>query len=362
MGSRTEHKTGTGAKGQSGPIAALSLLKLAAICAIMWIHTVSFRPDNAFPFNSCQTLVELFLMITGFFTFRHFQKERYISLSLDDKCRSAWRYTADKFLRFVPYMLLALLAVNLPRLSDASSLEGALNVLRDMVLGAFYLTGIPGAYPLTPVWYLSALFIAFPLFCVLCQLKNTRIIALGALAGAICYYFGTEGCAYKTAGIVPRAFIGLCAGIAVHYAADWLRTKKLTSLSKTLLTLTLALCLGTLFAFYQSPVAGFARAGSSKGFCVLLIAIVLVIILSEQTVVSSLRHRFFSHVEQLSMTMFILHYVVVFHINRSYSHLPLDEKLAAFCVGTVVLSLAAQALFGLLSPLTAALKSCFVKE
>ena len=57
-------------------ISLLGFIKFFAAILIVWFHTsIFFLPEETWRFTTGRILVELFFIITGYFTAKHFQKD-----------------------------------------------------------------------------------------------------------------------------------------------------------------------------------------------------------------------------------------------------------------------------------------------
>ena len=77
------------------------LAKFIASCLIMTYHIFIFGLRN-YHFGTAWIYVEFFLIITGFFTARHFS-----TVKTEEPMKIAIRYTINKFLPLIPYTTIA---------------------------------------------------------------------------------------------------------------------------------------------------------------------------------------------------------------------------------------------------------------
>ena len=145
--------------------------RFIAILIIMGHHLSRVKAVD-YHFATGWVYVEFFFLVTGYFTARHLC--RYPEENCID-------YTLAKFKRLIGIAWLAIVSEYMLELSITfivdknRGLPVLLSYLKDlpfemMMIGSSYKTP-----SLVPVWYLSALFIVFPLFCLFYQIKNKQL-------------------------------------------------------------------------------------------------------------------------------------------------------------------------------------------
>ena len=163
--------------------------------------------------------VEFFFMLTGYFTMRHFSAADRGD-SLDDAARRAIVYTYKKFKRLFPYIVLILLmtSIYIIVVGDDSAIVVLFNALMEMTLitsAAKY----DGA-----LWFLSAMFIVFPLFCCMLQIKSKNFLLIISAFYSIVYYNITcVGLYCEFPWHILRAYAGLTLGVVVYYLSKNIR-------------------------------------------------------------------------------------------------------------------------------------------
>lgn len=172
-------------------------------------------------FQSGWIAVEFFFLLTGYFTVCHFERTR--EPERGECAKTAIQYTLRKFRRFLPYFVLAEIAeYTLDSTSiwmDTHSWTSVFQLLRNMPAElAFLSTAGFSELNLIPIWFLSAMLITLPVFCLLLLRwrKVTQyllswcvpILCLGCLNGC---YGAAEG--------VPcylRAISGMLLGCCIY--------------------------------------------------------------------------------------------------------------------------------------------------
>lgn len=152
---------------------------------------------------------EFFFIITGFYTAKHFYGKKD-----SDRPRAALMYIVRKFKSYLPYTTIAILAVYI---------MGGIQMMGYGIKTAiFYFTDMPfemlyiRAVRLGPMWFLSALFLAFPFFSLFIQMKNRYLVCMGSIMYSVWYYYSTNDLHSETSW--QRAMAGLMIGTFIFYA------------------------------------------------------------------------------------------------------------------------------------------------
>ena len=88
-------------------ISLLGFIKFVAAVLIAWFHTSIFFASKSEPrFTTGCILVELFFIITGYFTAKHFQNNKMgiQTLSINEKALLAIRYSIKKYIIYTIYL------------------------------------------------------------------------------------------------------------------------------------------------------------------------------------------------------------------------------------------------------------------
>lgn len=207
----------------------IELLRFIASVFIAIGHMGFMGYNVSRPFANTWYYVEMFFMLTGYFTMRHVDVRRE-ELKKRGYVRAAMEYTCRKFTRYLPYTIPALLVLylyrGLPYLRK-SWYSGFLHSLENLPFEAAFLSAAnTDGTLLIPIWFLSAIFIVLPLFFLLAESENKYLTILVCLYASCFYYlyrydFGSH--AYPNQMI--RAFCGMSAGVLVYYASEALKKK-----------------------------------------------------------------------------------------------------------------------------------------
>lgn len=194
------------------------------------------------PFNSAWIYVEFFFILSGYFTMYHYsmRKDPDKTLSLEIKASEAVGYTLKKFGRMFPYILIAVfMEFTVECISTGISGERQfLNLSEQFIVESLLLSssGLVSAH-VAPIWYLSAMFLVFPLFCLLLSFKQMWKWYYQYLSWIL------AACFYGHVGIVSRpndllrAFVCLWLGVFVYGLAEKVKNIPETRLSETFFTI-----------------------------------------------------------------------------------------------------------------------------
>lgn len=307
------------------------LAKFIASCLIMTYHIFIFGLRN-YHFGTAWIYVEFFLIITGFFTARHFS-----TVKTEEPMKIAIRYTINKFLPLIPYTTIAtvlmylLLLVPLLVNGQLNFEEFLLSFTTDMPFDLLLISDAYAAPLVAPLWYLSALIVVFPIFCyLLLRLDKYQIMVFSALYFILYYsYFGINGeCA--------KAFLRMIAGLAVGsflFELSVMYEKYIKNISKSTLTIV------ELMTFAIPIYLTFSLQGNFR-FIVLNFSVCLLLMLSNTTYTSLLSGRICSFLGKLSMPIFIIHWVVgkyIIEISNFYK-MSIRVQLMLYYLLTILFS------------------------
>lgn len=132
-------------------------------------------------FQSGWIFVEFFYMITGYYTYKHFSNMKYTSL--EDIATKSISYTLKKYINMLPYVIIVVFLTSIYNfiISGCSNIKIFVEMLLEITL-LFHRNIVP------PLWYLSALFIVFPVFCCLCQMSSKHFLAILAFSYTVYFY------------------------------------------------------------------------------------------------------------------------------------------------------------------------------
>lgn len=297
-------------------ISMLGLTKFIAALSIVYLHS----GHSEGTFSSLYLFVEFFFIITGYFTFKHFQqhKDDIVSDNIDTKARKAIKYTVDKAKSFMPYVLLAAVIRVALGLIGGTSIT---TIARNFSIEALLLVS-QSVTDCQPIWFLSALIIVFPLFAFICQFKNKHLLGILAGTATMLYYpsfYGQPISIYCFGGSLFRAFLAMSCGIIVYLLVEQLRAKKLTKLQTIgLQMIELGLFAGAYALMY--PDLGSQAAPDYRLILMVVFIVFLTIILSGKTLTGKISSSILDFLEKVSLVIFVMHPVVI-EIVRDHLHI-----------------------------------------
>lgn len=249
--------------------------------------------------------MELYLIITGYYTAKHYDKQKN-----DHKLKDSISYTIEKFLPIVPYIFIVTILqyttngiINIVNngvsLRDVlySSLE---NFTFDMLLvSETYTTPLVGS-----LWYLSAMFIIFPLFSYFMQFKNRYWIFYISYLYPIFYYGITNATGIRD---FPHDFLriiaGLCLGAFV-YEFLYIFNDYINKVNRLFLTIV-EVCL---FAF--NLLLTYKNIDMRK-LAILFFVVFMAIVASQRSFTSNIiKGKFIGYLGRLSMPIYVFHWYI----------------------------------------------------
>ena len=290
-------------------VSALGLIKFLAAIAIVYYHIFPSSNDH---WSQLYILVELFFIISGYFTFLHFQKDKNAIRedSLERKAKNALIYTWKKYINFLPYIIFATIFCYAPIAFQSirnNNLYSALDTIKYAISDIFLLGGQIGESKNFAIWFLSAMIIVFPLFCIICQTKHKNAILVAILPMSLIYYlnFYNSYCCLG-AGSLARAFFGLMLGLIVYITSS--KIKGIQTSKKTNAKLQI---LETVF-FIVSIILLYPSKSSQNIHYIVIFTLIsflsyLSILLSGKTSVCKISNRLFDFLEKISLIIYLIH-------------------------------------------------------
>lgn len=292
-------------------ISYLGLLKFLAAIAIIFYHSKTELTSHG---GAIYTLVEFFALITGYFTFRHFhiKKEEIKRDSIEKKSAKAFAYSMAKMLGLMPYVIISVIAILLIYMWYARQ-QGLYVIMMlfktvpaDMML---FHSQIPDSY--TALWYVSALAIVMPLFCLICQTRKPKTILI-VMMPFILVYFWSANWGNKIYGIwsIVRILSMLVSGMSIYYFSRYIKKYFVSKKTRLILQVVETMLLIAIFIMMY-PVAEAEYTYYTDRYIVICIYVMLGILFSQTTYTSRLRNAFFDYLEQISMPLFLVHIPVM---------------------------------------------------
>ena len=349
-------------------ISVVDLLRFIACLFIIWYHSPYIRyEDNfyAFHFTGSFLFVELFFMLTGYFTIKHFADKRYEEVSFNDKCKNAVQYTWNKFKEFLPYTILAVLLTYLVKMIylDFNSIQELIGFLKKIVL-ELLLLNTQGGGMLGLTWYLAAILVIYPIFCTLCQSKYKQFIFFLIVPFCLTYYLGFSTFASTDPTTIIRSAAGMSMGVIVYVLSNFIgkfNFKNIWILVLSLIELlSFAISMGLLYTndrlivttdrFYSFDIIFF-------------FFLTLSLLLSGKTLQSKIHFWLFDFLGKISLQFYLFHLLVheiIYLFLNDY--LSPRTKMIFLYAGTFIVSICVYAIVELAKIKMPPVRKIFLKD
>lgn len=296
----------------------------------VWAGYIYISSGVEYPFQTAWIYVEFFFILSGYFTILHFEKIEVHSL--EDAAKNSIYYTIKKYFMFFPYVVVATsIYYFLECISEECTIGVLINYTFDVLLltSSFY----EQFMPMRPLWFLTALFIAFPIFCLMCQIKSKNFLYMLSFYVPL-YYYGRYDLQYAPCTFpwnVLRALAALFLGVFVYALCAVLKKMKFSAVHKVCLTfIEMAMLLSMVYFTYKNKL--------QCRFFMLCFVVGLTVMLSQQSYTSRIDSPVFRWLGKISMPMFIFHTVIAKIINVFFNEWTDISKILFFYVGTFVVS------------------------
>lgn len=305
----------------------LELWRFIACITIMLFHSYFLGVEyRTVPFSEGFLYVEFFFIISGYFTFAHFTKIN--NNSLDSIAKNSIIYTLKKFSYFLPYIIIMVLIMNTYNyvLDKNRGLHSFLDMIREILL----ISRSDGNVGV--LWYLSAMFIVFPLFCCFCQIKSKYFTYIISIFYCI-YYYERYVSAVDYPDHLYRALAGLLLGVIVYFFVSIIKQINFSKLGKVIITLIEqgSLILALYFIY------------SNKEYTLRIIIecfiIGLSIMLSRKSYTANINCKIFGFLGKISFVIYLTHFPIFNIIQTHFSEIAFKYKLLIAVSISIVFSL-----------------------
>ena len=314
----------------------IDIYRLIAILIIMDNHIGMAGLMPIFPGG--YLAVEFFLFLTGYLTCRHFDKASIVDEKppFALKAKSVILYTFNKFKAYVPLIMVFVLAQYILTYAvcydNFPGRQDFLCFINDLPNEMLLLKTAYGSPLVGPLWYMSALFIVFPVFCLFLQLFDRYTFTIIALLASIIYigkfgigdYFAYPMC-------LPRAFFELLIGALIYYGGAFYINSFYEKVNTGVLVVIELLLIGFTVLLY--------RDGYDYACYLLLWSLVLVVSVGMSPKLSGIGAVWTAFLGKLSLPLFVTHWFVVTYIGIYHVGWADSVKRIVFYAGSVILSL-----------------------
>lgn len=314
----------------------IELLRFLAALMIMDGHIgVLFGEDPLRPFSGTWFYVEFFFMLTAFFTVRHFDKEKYCNLEPERKAVEGIKYTMQKFAKFMPYTIVPIFLIYLKTNIHILQEQGwmaFLCSLEDMPFEMIYMSaGNIHGTRLFPLWFISSMFIVFPAFCFLCQMKCRRFICMVSAYCVFFYYFSKyDYGSHVYPNQLVRTMCGLLMGYIIYEISSYFAEKDICRKGRWIITVIecISAFLPIICSIWNIRLLRIYFA------CFVLF---LITTFSGHSLLPNMKNKLWIYLGQLSMPMYIWHYLIGTILN-SFLNVRLGIKIGLFYGTTLAVS------------------------
>lgn len=325
-------------------IEIVDLWRFIIAIIVMLHHTYLFHDYNGvkYPLYAPVYYVDILFLLTGYFTYLHFSNRHY-----DNVPKACFEYTVRKFAVLLPYSTLALLV---QYIIDSSkhwgvSLRSVIASFYEMPFDMLYLReSYTNVSRIVPLWFISAMFLTFPVILLIVQIKNKYTIAFITFLYPVFYYNYTGMSAIRDwPHDLLRAIAGMCLGIFVCALLSIIEDYRAEQDDKCSVLLTL-IEIATLL--YPIVASIFVWGGTNK-LCLLSLVIGFTIMLSGRSYTSKLHIPGCNFLQKISMPLYIWQWTVGSLILKFAYNLPFATKLVFYFAGTLIVSLVTMGLVNL---------------
>ncbi|MBR3122500.1 acyltransferase [Candidatus Saccharibacteria bacterium] len=353
---------------ENRPISVVELLRFIACIFIIWYHSPYIRYQenfSVFHFAGAFLFVELFFMLTGYFTVKHFANKKYEEKSFDEQCKEAAKYTWKKFKVFLPYTIIAVLLMYLVKFFylDFNSLEELLGFLKRMVL-ELTLLNTQGGGALGLTWYLAAVVVIYPIFCTFCQSKHKTFLFFLIVPFCLTYYLGFATFSSVDTTTLLRSLAGLSMGAIVYVLSEYIKKLDFRKVWIVFLSIAELLCFGISLIFLWTNNRMLVLEDRLYSFNVIFFfMLTLALLLSGKTLQSKIRFWPFDFLGKISLCFYLFHQVVneviVLYLN---DYLSVTTKMIMLYVGTFVVSISVYSMVELAKIRLPSMRKVFLKD
>lgn len=345
----------------------IELLRFIFCIIICLHHSAYVAPGTSFA-PSGGLVADAFFMLTGYFTFRHVEKKYYIddqkvSTSILRSIGYSIKYTLKKILRLYPYILFGSVMIYLLEIRNMTRVGIGIRTFFPQMFKEFLveatllpLTGLlqgDGSTMIitfrnTPMWFMSAMLLALPIFTFLLINLNKyfKYVLVWILPPVLQVFmllkFGgilpfSQFYCHISSGVI-RAFSDFFIGGMIYYFAKLLVTKfndfaKCSTKASCKVILTI-IELGLLALFLRNIFAG--SNNRLDVISIYAIAISLAISLSGLSYTSNLKgNKIISFLGNISLPIYCVHWAVyrwMVEGVRSYIHTENSYALIVFAI------------------------------
>ena len=303
--------------------------RIIATALIVRHHTYYIGINQSYRLYMSWIYVEFFYILTGFFTAAHFDNHKS-EACLNDKAKESIKYTFLKFFKFAPFFIPAMCIEYILRyylIADKTP-TALFNHFGRFPLEAMLLSSSQGSAVLGPVWFLSAMFIVFPLLSFLLASVPSYVLCIFGSLYSILYY-GITGVTGKRT--VPhdilRAFAALLIGVIIYYTVKLVKSRRRNDV--------LLLILGDVCMLFTVWMCYLNAKGMLRAVLIAFAGGLVLLLSSESRYPDKLKH-ITDMVSKYCMPMVIYQRVAATSVNVFFSHYSNRERMYLYYLLCIV--------------------------
>lgn len=333
-------------KTESGRNLSIELLRFLFAFVVVMVHTHGLRPENpeSYPFVGGYVAVEFFLILSGYFVVKSAMET---NVEPDHCGKAALKLTWKKFCSLFFYVFFSvILQYSVEAIVRQESLyTTAKNFMCSIFeISLLPMSGIYQTFFVSPLWYLSSLFLILPLFqYFLLRFRDfTASIFLTLVPLVIYGHFSVVYGELDKWNIwygffyvgTLRVLAGLSVGGLCFFGVSALKKLNFTKAASFLITFFQILLLGAVLSIC------YGKAHSRADFIlVVMISLFLILTLSEQSALHKVvRFRVCSFLGKLSVPLFISHWAVRRLVPYLMPEASYGEMLPVYLLASMMLA------------------------
>ena len=320
-------------------ISVVELWRFIAALLIMTHHLFSLGIDAVYPFRYAFVYVEFFFILTGYFTYRHFLKTKenlyYPIGTKDDIFKYASEYTLKRYISFLPYIIIMVVAVYVIKYYDLirNDFLAFLMQIPNAITEIMLLSSITEIREAGNLWFLSALIIILPIFLILCKWTYQYLLYMIAFYIPVFFYgiFGIESITHFPYNLF-RTLACMLLGIIVDVLSCWIESNTLLNNKRKFLTIIEqgSLLLALIASFLNLKISYLYLISFVVGISIMV---------SGKSYTYNIKSKAFIWLGKISFSVFVCHGIIQKLINFHLSWLPVGHKIIFFYSASLILSI-----------------------
>lgn len=318
--------------GKKSRISSVDIVRFACAIGIMLHHFFFFYWVDEANLGTQPRLrggyiiVEIFLILAGFFAAKHFEKTRpknQKDKTIEARFKVSVKYTLNKFKGFLPYVIIAvILGLIYSLISQNFNLQNVFNELeklpQELLLDSGNTNYFVRNMHVAPLWYLSHLFFVFPIFCTLVTSEKKYLRNWLYFIFLSVYYSIDFSGSYVGYNGMTRIFAGLAAGQLLYDFVNYIKAKKIKTSTRILLQFVEVFCIYYIINKLLCRGDIFRPASKSSNTYNFILAAWtgLSLLLAEKTYSHKINSKFISFFGQLAFPLYLVHVPITFIIHH----------------------------------------------